>query len=247
MRPNRVNVLGVPVDVVDMSSALKFVEQRIASEQPPGCVLAVNPEKVYAVRSSPLLKRLFDGAVLIVPDGIGVVWAIRWLEKCRISRVPGVDLMQEICALSAKKGYRIFVFGSTEETNSGAVDKLKERYPGIEIVGRQHGYLSDDEMPELLARINASKTDILFIALGSPKQEQWMETHLQCLDVRLCQGIGGTLDTIVGKVRRAPLFMQKLNLEWLCRLVCQPSRIVRQRLLALFIWDVMRKKFKIDG
>ena len=245
MQAKRVNVLGLPVDVVDMPSALACVENHVTSGRPAGCILSANPEKVYAVRESSLLQRLFASAALIVPDGIGVVWAIRWLEKCSVSRVPGADLMQEICTLSAKKGYRVFFFGSSEETNSGAVKEIEKRCPGIRIAGRQNGYLPEDQMPDLVERINASKTDILFVALGSPRQEQWMETYLPKLDVRLCQGIGGTLDTIIGKVRRAPLFMQKLNLEWFFRLLCQPGRIWRQRVLVLFVLEVMRAKMKV--
>ncbi len=245
MPPRRISILGLPVDVVDMTSALAFVEAHVEASLPAGAILAANPEKVYALRQSPLLQRLFASAALIVPDGIGVVWASRWLEKCDVSRVPGADLMQEICALSAKKGYRVFFFGSSEETNRGAAEEIEKRYPGIRIAGRQNGYLPEDQMPDLIERINASKADILFVALGSPKQEQWMDTYLTGLDVRLCQGIGGTLDTIIGTVRRAPLFMQKLNLEWFFRLLCQPGRIWRQRVLVFFVLEVIRARMKV--
>jgi N-acetylglucosaminyldiphosphoundecaprenol N-acetyl-beta-D-mannosaminyltransferase len=239
MQPDRVRILGLPVDVVDMPSALSVVAGHIEAELPAGCIVAANPEKVYALRASSLLQRLFDSATLIVPDGIGVVWAIRLLEKRVVSRVPGADFMQEICGLAAQKGYRIFLYGSSEETSRGTVEVLERRFPGIDIVGRQNGYLPEDRMPDLIARINASKADVLFVALGTPRQEQWMETYLPQLDVRLCQGIGGTLDTIVGTVRRAPRFMQKLNLEWLFRLLCQPTRIWRQWRLILFVGDVL--------
>lgn len=244
MQPERVNVLGLPVDVVDMPLALEWAEERIASNLPPGSILSANPEKVYALRASPLLQRLFPEAALIVPDGIGVVWAMHLLQRCRVSRVAGSDLMPALCALSAKRGYRIFIYGSSEETSRGATATLQRRYPGLQVAGRQHGFLASKEMPTLIDRINASKTDILFVALGTPRQEQWMDAHLPQLDVRLCQGVGGTLDTIHGSVRRAPLFMQKLHLEWFFRLLSQPLRIWRQRVLAFFVIEVLVEKLR---
>ncbi len=239
--PQRLDILGLPVDAVNMQSALEYVENHISNEKDAGCILAANPEKIYAARRSSLLQNLFEHAALIVPDGIGVVFAMRRLHGIRTRRVPGADLMQEICGLSAKKGFRIFLYGAKEDVNRKATEELKNRYPEIQIAGRANGYVGQEEMPALIRQINDSKTDILFVALGSPKQEEWLEKHLPQLKVKLCQGIGGTLDTIAGTVKRAPIFMQKLNLEWFFRLLMQPSRFFRQRVLLAFMWELVKK------
>lgn len=241
-QPERCRILGAPVDALDMTSALAFIDRYVAEGERPGVVLAMNPEKVYALRRDPFLKRFFDGAALLLPDGIGVVLALRFLHGRKIDRAPGADLMQALCARSPETGHRIFVYGASEEVNKGAVEELGRRHPGIRIVGRANGYLPEEEMGGLVAQINDSGADILFVALGSPRQEKWMQEHLPQLNIKIAQGIGGTLDTITGRVKRAPKLFQKLGLEWLYRLLAQPSRIVRQKALPRFAWEVLRAK-----
>ena len=234
----RAQVLDTQVDCVDMEGALKFVDQYIHNGKQVGTILAVNPEKVFALRKSSFLKDFFAKAAILVPDGIGIVLAMR-LKGYRAARVPGADLMQQICALAEQKSYRIFIYGAKEEVNRGAVERLRERHPEIRIVGRANGYVTDAGMEDLVAQINDSKAEILFVAMGSPRQEEWMCKYLDRLEtVKVCQGIGGTLDTIVGNVKRAPVFLQHYHLEWLYRLAQQPSRIGRQVKLLKFAWEM---------
>jgi len=238
--PTRARVLDTPVDIVDMDGALAFVDEYIRSADRPGYVVAVNPEKVFVLRETPFLRDFFKHASLLIPDGIGIVKAIRILQGKRITRVAGADLMQAICAEAVARGYRLFVYGAAEEVNRGAVEALRQRHPGIAIVGRANGYVPKDEMDALVEQINASNADILFVALGSPRQEQWIHDHLDRLStVRICQGIGGTLDTIVGTVKRAPKAFQAVGLEWFYRLCKQPSRIGRQLRLLQFVIEVL--------
>lgn len=236
--PERFRVLGLAVDAVSMTDALGVVDRLVRSAEHPGYILAVNPEKVYAVRSNDFLREFFNHAALVVPDGIGIALALRLLFGRRVSRVPGADLMQRICQAAPQRGYRIFILGASEEVNAGAVQELQRRHPGIRIVGRANGFVGEAQMPALVRQINDSGTDILFIALGSPKQEEWLHRWLPELQVKVCQGIGGTLDTIVGRVKRAPAGWQRLGLEWLYRLVNQPSRIGRQRKLITFVCEL---------
>lgn len=245
---NRYRVLNTPVDAVDMEGALAFVDVQVRKGSGPRFVLAVNPEKVYVLRENAFLRKFFEDAGLLIPDGIGMVKALRVLHGARVSRVPGADLMQRICGESVARGYRIFVYGGAEEVNEGAVHELERRYPGIHIVGRANGYLSDEEMPALVERINASGAEVLFVALGSPRQERWLSKYGgQLANVRVCQGIGGTLDTIVGRVKRAPDAFQKLGLEWLYRLLKQPSRAGRQLRLIHFAMEILRAKLCSRG
>jgi len=150
--------------------------------------------------------------------------------------------MQAICAAAPARNYRIFIYGASEATNREAVRTLRLRYPGIDIVGSQDGYLPAKEMDGLISRINQARPDILFVALGSPRQEMWIQQYLPRLDVKVVQGIGGTLDTIAGSVRRAPRWMQGAGLEWFYRLLQQPSRAYRQLCLLRFAAEILLVK-----
>jgi N-acetylglucosaminyldiphosphoundecaprenol N-acetyl-beta-D-mannosaminyltransferase len=240
---NRLNILNVWVDPVDMNGALERVERFVEEGDRPHSVFAVNPEKNFSVPRDPQLHKVFSEADLLIPDGIGVVMAARLLYRVRLARVPGVEMMDEICRLSARKGYRVFIYGAKEEVSAKAVETMLNRYPSLEIVGRANGYVSSEEMPALIEQINASGAQILFLALGSPRQENWYATYVNQLHtVRVCQGIGGTLDTIAGTVKRAPRFWCRLNLEWLYRLLAEPKRIARQRVLPVFVYRVFCRK-----
>jgi N-acetylglucosaminyldiphosphoundecaprenol N-acetyl-beta-D-mannosaminyltransferase len=204
----------------------------------------VNPEKVYVLRKNKILKTFFEQAGLLLPDGIGIVKALKFLHNVSVTRTPGADLMQHICAASADNGYRLFIYGAKEEVNAKAVDILMDRYPGIRLAGRANGYITDKEMPGLIKHINDSKADILFAALGSPRQEEWLHRYsAELTTVKVCQGIGGTLDTITGHVKRAPLVFQKIGLEWLYRLLRQPTRIGRETRLLRFVIEVLKAKW----
>jgi len=241
----RVEVLGVPVDCVTMADALAFADRWIsAPANDCAIVLAVNPEKVMRARSDAALRGALNAATLLIPDGIGVVWAVRWLGLGRMTRVPGSEFMPDLCGLAAQKGYGIFLYGARPEVNEAAAEALVKRYPGLCIAGRQHGYMQDSDTPDLIRRINESGADILFVALGSPRQEAWMMRHRAELRVRLCQGVGGTFDVIAGRVERAPLLFLKLNLEWLYRLLREPRRILRQTALLAFAVRVVAAKIR---
>ena len=226
-----------------MRGASDYVANAVQTGTGTKFILAVNPEKVYALRNDEFLNSFFEQAALLLPDGIGMVKGVKILHKVKLKRCPGADLMQNICAEAPARGYRIFIYGSSEEVNSKSCKILQERHPGIQIVGRANGFVKSEEMDTLVQMINESCADILFIALGSPRQEKWMaEFGGKLTTVKICQGIGGTLDTIAGTVKRAPAFWQKMDLEWLYRLLCQPSRIKRQLRCIKFGLEVYKVK-----
>jgi N-acetylglucosaminyldiphosphoundecaprenol N-acetyl-beta-D-mannosaminyltransferase len=243
-KPLRTDVLGIPVDCVTMDGALDFAEHLTEGGSQGQYILAINPEKVMALLNDKALRETFQRAALLIPDGIGVVWAIRWLHGLKALRVPGAELMPRFCKMAARKGYGVFLFGSKEDVNREAAEKLQQKYPGLKIAGRANGYLNEEDMPGLIKQINASGAAILFVALGSPKQEQWIQKWCPELKVNICQGIGGTLDTIVGTVKRAPAVFCRLGLEWFYRLITNPQRIRRQIVLPLFAWRVIKEKFR---
>jgi len=242
MNSQRIDIFGVPVDIVDLPLVLATVSD-ILQGNGGGFIAAVNPEKVMRARDDTQLLEALKSAKLLIPDGIGVVWAARWLGLGRIGQVPGSDLMPAICEMAAAQGRRIFLFGASPEVNGKVARILPKRYPGLRIVGHQHGYIAEPDMPKLVADINASQAEILFVALGSPRQEFWMAQHVPELKVRVCQGVGGTFDVIAGKVPRAPTLFRRMHLEWFYRLAREPRRIRRQAELPKFAWCVVREKW----
>ncbi|MDY6950033.1 MAG: WecB/TagA/CpsF family glycosyltransferase [Thermodesulfobacteriota bacterium] len=245
LQATRIKILDVWVDPVTKEECLDKVKRCLEGDERVHTIFAVNPEKNFSVPKDLVLHEAFKSADLLIPDGIGVVLAARLLYGAKLSRVPGVELMEDICALAAKGGHKVFVYGAREEVNKQAVETLKGRYPGLNIVGRSNGYVKEEEMAALVEKINASGAEILFLALGSPKQEKWISAHKDDLKtVKVCQGIGGTLDTITGKVKRAPEIWRKCSAEWLYRLILEPKRIKRQRVYPVFAGIVIITKVK---
>ncbi len=236
----RIEVLGVPVDCLDWAEALRILEEELRAAGPARAVLAVNPEKVIRARRDPQLLNCLRHARLLIPDGIGVVAAARLLGLGRMERVAGSELMPRLCEIARRGGHGVFLFGATEAVNAKAAAALIETFPGLRIAGRHHGYVAAAGMGSLIESINASRASVLFIALGSPRQELWIERYLPGLQhVRLCQGVGGTFDVLAGVVQRAPAGFIRLHLEWLYRLLAQPSRLLRQTALPKFVLRVL--------
>jgi len=241
----RYPILSVWVDAVDMGQALEKAVEFVETGSKAYTIFACNPEKNFSVPKDPLLYKTFQNADLLIPDGIGVVLAARILHGARLSRVPGCELMQNLCGRAAEKKYEIFIYGAREEINKAAADTLTQRLPDLKIAGRFHGYVPEKDMEALVDCINESKARILFLALGSPKQEQWISKYLDRLEhVRVCQGIGGTLDVLAGTVKRAPDFYCRFGLEWLYRLLSEPKRLARQKVLPVFAAQVMCEKLR---
>jgi len=241
LKPKRIRILGVPVDCVNMDQAVAVVNAMVAGDSPQA-VIANNPEKVIKAQQDAGLLRQMENTGLLIPDGIGIVLAARILCLGWMERVPGSELMPAICELAEDKGYRVFLFGATPEVNQKTSEILLERYPRLQIVGNRDGYVADSDMLSVVQEINSSKAQILFIALGSPKQELWIEHYLPQLSVRVCQGVGGTFDVIAGHVRRAPRIFRQMHLEWFYRLITNPRRLLRQTALPKFIFQVLSAK-----
>lgn len=237
---NRFPILNIWVDPVTKEEALDRVLLILASGDRPHAIFASNPEKNFSVPKDPELHRIYQSADILLPDGIGIVLALRLLHNVKISRIPGSEFIFDLCVLAEKKGHKIFVYGASEYVNSRAVETLKQRYPRLEIAGRSNGYVPKENMSELIDEINRSKAEIVFLALGSPRQEKWFASYADKLEhVKICQGVGGTLDTIAGTVKRAPRIWCNANLEWLYRLLSDPKRIERQKVLPVFVLNIL--------
>jgi len=243
---DRLKILNIWVDPVDRKGSIQRVKGFLETGTRPHAIIAANPEKKFTVPKDAVLYEAFKNADLLLPDGIGVVLAARILYGTNLERVPGSEFIFDICDIAVNGSYKVFIYGATEDVNKKAVDELKNRYQDLKIVGRANGYVKESEMPSLIDRINASKAEILFLALGSPKQEKWYATHKNQLHhVKVVQGVGGTLDTIAGNVKRAPKIWCKFQLEWLYRLIMEPKRIKRQKVLPIFAAMILLSKLKM--
>jgi N-acetylglucosaminyldiphosphoundecaprenol N-acetyl-beta-D-mannosaminyltransferase len=229
------------MDCVSMAQAVLFADDVVRANRKTA-IYAVNPEKIVAAGSEPRLLEAIADAGLLIPDGIGAVLAARLGGARGVPRVPGADLMPELCSLAALRGYPVFLFGARPEVTPRACAALQQAYPGLRVVGHQNGYPSPAEKDNLPARINASGARFLFVGLGSPQQELWIHENLPKLTtVNVCQGVGGTLDVLAGRVKRAPVAWRKSYLEWLYRFLSEPSRLRRFPRLVNFAWRVWKE------
>lgn len=232
MIQRRVSVCGTPVDCIDAAGAVARVDEFIARDT-PCAIFAVNPEKIIRSSRDAQLKRALESAGLLIPDGIGAVVAARLLHRASIARVPGCELMPALCAYAAAHGLSVFLFGGAPGVAEAAADALVRANPSLKVAGCENGFI-DIAGARFIERINALKPDMLFVALGSPRQELWIAENLPKLNVRICQGVGGTFDVLAGRVKRAPAAFRAVQLEWLFRLLSQPGRAARQGALPLF-------------
>lgn len=221
----RQNVLGYPVDIVDEAQALAFVED--AWERGRALhVVTLNAEMVVAAQQDAELDRIIRRAHLIVPDGAGVVFAVKLAGK-QIARLPGIELAAGMLERAAATKCRVALLGGKPETMERLLEVLPERYPGLNIVASRHGYFSLDEQESVIEMLVEHDPQLLLVALGVPKQEYFIDRLSQCLPRTVKIGVGGSFDVWTGQVQRAPEIMRRLCLEWLYRLFKEPWRFKR--------------------
>lgn len=240
---NRLNILGVGVDTCTMEAAVDFLVSSIENE---GVTSVYTPNSeiiLHAYKNSDYCEVLNRGS-LVTADGIGVVYASKILNRPLPERVSGFDLANKLLERVAPEGKSLYLFGGKPGVAEKAAKKIVSLYPGINIVGISDGYFDAEKEKEIIADINEKNPDILFVCLGFPKQECWIDAHSD-LNAKVAMGIGGSLDVFAGEVKRAPLFYQKAGLEWFYRLIKQPSRFIRMLALPKFGFTVLLhgKKF----
>jgi N-acetylglucosaminyldiphosphoundecaprenol N-acetyl-beta-D-mannosaminyltransferase len=187
--------------------------------------VAINVAKLVKARRDGELWRDIAGSDIIGVDGMGIVWAARALGIPVPERVAGVDLMERVLALCAEKGFRPYFLGARQEVLQGAVTASRRRWPGIEFAGYRNGYFTAAEEKQVVAAIQASGADCLFIGMSTPHKERFLYSYRDVLGVPFIMGVGGGLDVLAGHVRRAPAVMQKSGLEWLNRIYQEPGRM----------------------
>ncbi|PZX05922.1 N-acetylglucosaminyldiphosphoundecaprenol N-acetyl-beta-D-mannosaminyltransferase [Psychrobacillus insolitus] len=231
-------ILGVKVDTDNYDELIKKLFKRIDNKE-KSLVVAINPEKLMKAKEDQSLKDLLNRAEFQIPDGIGVILASK-LNKGNIkSRVTGIDMMDRIVREAAKTGKSIYLYGAKPGVADQAAQALRSKYPSLKIAGIQDGYEQDNE--KVIQKINEVKPEILFVAMGSPRQENWIEANRDRLYPSLYQGVGGSFDVLAGNVKRAPKLFLNTGTEWLYRLMIEPTRIKRQLALPLFLVETLKK------
>lgn len=241
----KVNILGVQVDKVDIEGALQRVRTFLQTEGLK-TIFTPNTEMVMAALKDRELLQLLNKGDLVVPDGIGLVYASRKYGNPLPERVAGYDLMMEILNVLSMEGKSIFLLGGEPGIAQKAAEKIKHFFQGIQVKGCYHGFFDEQENDRIIEKINSLKPDVLFVAMGAPKQEKWIYRFKDKLNVRIAMGVGGSFDVLAGRVKRAPAVFRKLGLEWFYRLITQPWRAKRMTALPKFalkvIFDKERRK-----
>ncbi|OPZ83043.1 MAG: putative N-acetylmannosaminyltransferase [bacterium ADurb.Bin429] len=226
-----------------MEEAVSLIESFIA-EGGPHHVFTADASGIMRAHEDSELRDIIRQADLVTPDGAGVILATE-LQGMRLpERVSGCDLVERLARLSAERGYRIYLFGAAEGVADAAAAALVEKYPGVHIAGTRNGFFSEDEEVKIVQAINRAKPDILFVALGIPKQEKFIRKHFELLRAPVMIGVGGSFDVISGQLKRAPQWMRQAGLEWLFRILQQPERLPRFAALPQFVWTAWRGRKK---
>jgi len=236
----RIDVLGVGFDSMTSKEAVSHACEILNGDK-KAYIVTPNPEIVWMCRHDKRLLSVVNDAELVLPDGIGVILGARILGTPLREKIPGIDFADALFAEMAKTGKSVYLYGAKPGIAEEAARRLAEKYPGLKIVGVSDGYSDDGPVIE---QINAVCPDLLLVCLGAPKQEFWIEENLDQLNVKLCAGLGGSLDVYAGAVKRAPVVFRKLGLEWFYRLIREPRRITRMCKLPLFVLTVILRRLR---
>ena len=231
---NSTFVLGVRIDKVTFQEAVDTCKKLIDSNK-RHYVVTPNPEIIVSAQKNSQFKEILNGSDLSIPDGIGIIWLSKIFGDSIPQRVSGIDLLESLVQVASESGLGVFLLGGQEGVAEKASKVLKSRYPNLRIVGTFAGDGAGSGDREVLKKIGQSHIDILAVAYGPGKQERWIKRNIEKIDVKLAIGVGGSLDFISMEKRRAPKWVQNIGLEWLFRLVNEPSRWKRQLALPVFI------------
>jgi N-acetylglucosaminyldiphosphoundecaprenol N-acetyl-beta-D-mannosaminyltransferase len=240
---NRIDVLGVGFDPVDLEGAVQAAAA-LVDNPGPHLIVTANVELVMRARRAPDLLAILHRAALVVADGVGVVWGARRLGRTLPGRVPGIDLAGRLCGEAARRGWRVCLVGGAPGVAAEAAGNLRRWHPGIHVTQALHGYFGPDDEKAVTTAIREAAPTLLLAGLGSPRQERWLDRHLPSLAVPLGIGVGGSLDVWAGRTRRAPRVVQNLGLEWCYRLIRQPSRVRRQLAIPQFVAAVCFQRWQ---
>ena len=245
-RPRRVWVVNCGIDALTFRETLTEVERLIQARRPvQHCV--VNAAKAVLMDEDPRLREIVSSCALVNADGQSLVWASRILGRPVPERVAGIDLFEALLGLAADRDHGVYFLGATREVLEETVARVRREHPALRICGWHDGYWDAADNDGLVAHVRASQPDILFVALPSPRKEYWLAEHLEKLDVPFSMGVGGSFDVYAGRMKRAPLWMQHVGLEWSYRFWQEPLRMWKRYLLGNLKFAYMVVKWSRHG
>jgi N-acetylglucosaminyldiphosphoundecaprenol N-acetyl-beta-D-mannosaminyltransferase len=230
MPRQRIDFLGTKLDAITLNEAVEAVDGAIACRRPM-INASLNAAKVVRLQRDSILREAIAACDLITADGVPIVWAGRLLGLRVPERVNGTDLMETLLARAEERGYSVFFLGARPDVLEDACAEVARRHPSLSIAGARHGYFVPSEEKDVVADVAAAAPDILFVALETPQKELFPTPHREALGVPFAMGVGGSLDVLAGRRRRAPLWAQRAGLEWLFRLGQEPRRLFRRYLI----------------
>lgn len=206
-------------------------------------IISGNPEVLFTgLNNEELLKNFRSDRAIIIPDGIGVLIAAKILKTEVKEKIAGIDFMKDIIKKCEKDGKTVFLLGASEESLNSCVVKLLTQYPNLDLVGYKNGFFNIDDNEKILNEIKKKKPDVLFVAMGCPRQERFIVKYMDELPVKILMGVGGSFDVIGNKVKRAPKWIIKIGMEWAYRVLREPSRIMRLGSIPKFLFLVLKSR-----
>lgn len=237
---DKVNILGVEFDNVTMNEAINMCNEFLQSNK-LNAIVTPNPEIVMLARKDEEFMKIINSASLVVPDGIGVIKGAKILKTPLKERVAGYDLICNLFDDTREIKKKVYILGAKPGVAEQAKANIEKKY-NIEVVGTRNGYFQQEDVPKIVEDISMSGANILLVGMGMKKQEQFIFQNSDKLNVNIAIGCGGSIDVLAGVARRAPEFWVKHNLEWLYRLIKQPSRLFRMMVLPQFLLTVIFNK-----
>lgn len=240
-----IEIFNIKVHPLLKSEFLSYIESNLGN----GCQVVqngVNAASIIEIVKNDNLRRAINNSDLVNIDGVSVLWALRILGYQVSERVPCPDLAEDILSLAEIRHYSVFLFGAQEASLLLAIDSLQKRYPNLKIAGYRNGYYKSEDEPAIVDMINSANPDILFLGMSSPNKELFVEKYRKLLSAKYFLGVGGFFDIISGAKKRAPLWMQKIGMEWFYRFIQEPHRMWRRYIIgnSRFIWLVLKEKLR---
>lgn len=245
MQIPKVHIFGVPFSKMSFRDTVDWLVGRVESRTPTQ-VITANPIMVMAALERPGWMEIMQRAELIVPDGAGVVWAAGYVGNPVAEKVAGIELMEELIRIGQDREWKVFLLGAAPDVIQAAASRLKEKYPKIRLVGVRDGYFTEKDDAAVIRQIREAGPDLLFVGRSVDTQESWIDRYKQELGVPVTMGVGGSFDVWSGKTTRAPRWMIRLKLEWLHRLIKEPTRYKRMLALPKFAMKVMRERDNVQ-
>ncbi len=240
---NTVRILGIDIDNIDINEAGDITKDLIEkSNKTCKIVVAPNTEFIMLAQKDKEFYNILKNAELATPDSVGVMIGGKLQKKQFKERIPGQAYFRKVLEIGEREGWTFYMLGGEDNIPKLAVEKLKKDYPNIKIIGYHEGFFKQHSEEDVIKEINELKPNVLFVAMGAPLQEKWISKHKNELQVDIAAGQGGTFDYEAGKIKRAPKIIQKLCIEWLWRLILQPTRITRMMVLPIYLVKIIFTK-----